>query len=230
MPELEASLIQNWSEFVNFINDLDDGKWAFRGMSNQDYDLIPTVGRENLRSDGYNDYWEREVFERFKAQAVAHVSKVPPDDLSWLALARHHGLPTRILDWSLSPMVAAYFASYKQQPSQRGFAIYYYHSDLSAARVPVDPFSMSQQFVETNVAHYTSRLAAQRGFMTVHKDPQRPFRHESLGKLEFGDEHRTDFLSKLDFYGINHASLFPDLDGLRAYWDWYYRNAPDCAS
>jgi hypothetical protein len=79
------------------------GQWVFRGHSDKKFKLIPSVGRGGHTSQTDESY-ERSLFNIFVREAGSHLSPAPESDWEWLAIAQHHGLPTRLLDWSHSPL------------------------------------------------------------------------------------------------------------------------------
>ncbi|HWP42816.1 MAG TPA: FRG domain-containing protein [Blastocatellia bacterium] len=80
--------------------------FAFRGQSDASYDLRTSL----VRLAGTTEKLEGHLLRNFRK--YARRDAVADDSVwNWLALAQHHGLPTRLLDWTFSPLVAMHFAT-----------------------------------------------------------------------------------------------------------------------
>jgi hypothetical protein len=106
--------IESWSELQNelFVDswnpDLERfrSRYAFRGLSDYRYRLETTL----IRLQGPYQVLERHLLRNFRK--YAHRRVVERDSLwHWLSVAQHYGLPTRLMDWTYSPYIAAHFAT-----------------------------------------------------------------------------------------------------------------------
>lgn len=164
----------------------------------------------------------------------------PDDDPGWLLLMHHCGLPTRLLNWSESVLVAAYFAVCEEryrgkagalfcmdptrlneiQAARRGLLV---QQDPEAARLFGEAFRNGEtEKSPTTLAVLTDQLdvrnVVQHSTYTIHGDGRPLERLEGsarfLVKYEIPAEAKEELFHSLDLLGIRKSFLFPDLEHL----------------
>ena len=139
-------IINNCSEYIEKVCKLntqvyenriwDDEALLFRGQSNQDYELMPSLGRNrNYPCDCTIFNEERNLIEmaKFKMPEVFHKDLLP---IELLALLQHHGIPTRLLDVTQNALVALYFACVGNDDKD-GEVIVFKESTVDVTNYPV---------------------------------------------------------------------------------------------
>lgn len=87
----------------------------FRGHSRVINALTPGIYREDYTNDlylGFNPNHESKIAADFKRKAPSIANNLPEynEHLEWLFIMQHHGVPTRLLDWSENILIATFFA------------------------------------------------------------------------------------------------------------------------
>lgn len=193
----------------------------YRGVSSVDHKLITTLGRVKLKpGDTFNSV-EEKVLNVFKERALPFLTTTPSSDWEWLALAQHHGLPTRLLDWTRNPLVAAYFSVKKESNEQ---SVIYILNQKKQPLVNVkksDPLKTTGEPLRYIPSHVTERIIVQNGLFTFHPgEPNQPFDTDEIEKVIIPSSDRKRLKKDLYHYGVHEAAMFPGLDGLASHVKW----------
>ncbi len=110
---MSMQTVNSWRELDDAIQDPGIGRHehrvhstlVFRGLARSSYSNVSSLARLT----GEYASLERHLIRNFRK--YAHREAPGPTMWDWLSLAQHHGLPTRLLDWTFSPLVALHFAT-----------------------------------------------------------------------------------------------------------------------
>ena len=174
--EPKITQVSSWSGFARWLKKVNARNWIFRGVSEEGFALRPKIGRDETRprDSGYLLRNEARLLSYFKDWARGHLPPgvITENEWDWIALAQHYGLPTRLLDWTRSPLIAAYFAV-EDLSADENAAIYAFQGIGSLNQLfirDLHPFEIGQVSGFTP-AHLSPRIAAQSGFFTLHPVP-----------------------------------------------------------
>jgi hypothetical protein len=237
--------IRLWKKFLNWTDEHSDSRWVFRGLGDANFELTPSVGRV----ENFNKVQERAVFELFRKRVPEFGLNAEMPILDLLALAQHHGIPTRMLDWTSNPLVAAFFAvtgapagqklrrvTVSGRTSQRAIDAHPARKAVKARVVAVKVrsnatlTSVDDPFAINKVSFYwprsvASRITSQSGLFTVHPEPNVGWDapHEISNSLfDIPGEMRAFFQRRLYYLGIHGHMIMGGLDGVGARLNWQY--------
>jgi FRG domain len=238
-PDLPYNVVRlkSWDEYVALISDSPYRNWAFRGQRDASAPLFSVISRYFMAFGVHPRAWPRQedrILRIFKRKAIHFLDQVPDrnDDFEWLALMQDHGAPTRLLDFSWSPYVAAFFALHNATADG---VIWACNPVEIKQRKPLDLekpgnfrkdfLSGSGSFVWLGEPHAMNRrLIAQSGTFLVPADLHKSIegilneypnpRNTLIKFIVPVDKVREKGMRELYRMNITQATLFPDLDGL----------------
>ena len=223
MPQIE-----DISDFIGAVVSHDyTTTTLYRGQRDARWQLCPQIDRD--LSTGYrkreHKEWDRVEHERwllkeFRKHTVPY-AKID-DAYSWeaVAIAQHHGLVTRLLDWTINPLVALYFAVAKDSECDSAVWVYK-HTTESSASYPC-PLEIPK-VVLFDPPHYSPRITAQGARFTAHPESFTWDTQPESVKIPAGS--RTKLKKQLASLGITEALLFPGLDSAAEFTNWRFTDS-----
>ncbi len=114
MPRVKVKSVDSLKAYISLVEKLRvsrKGHLWYRGCGNASHDLKPSLYRhKQLQTIEDILVLEKDLVDRFRQRSIPFHSRVLTDSWEWLFLMQHYGVPTRLLDWSESPLMALFFA------------------------------------------------------------------------------------------------------------------------
>lgn len=224
--------INNWSEYKQFVAQMEQRKFIFRGQSDR-WRLrtkFHRTGRANVERFINED---RQNLYRHLSANTKHIFnlKDPDENGAFFNLVQHHGYPTPLLDWTYSPYVAAFFAyrgiansrALKAEDSEK-VRIFVFDKDSwrkdyqqSLSLVTPHLHLSIMEFIAIN----NERMIPQQAISTVtnvddieaYINIRETKEKKYLRVIDLPLKDRKIVMHELSYMGITAGSLFPGLDG-----------------
>lgn len=227
----------SWNDYKNWVGALATTKKNFycRGHANDAWKLQTSFHRDA----GRNGVTLLQYLDTILPEVHYHISAVRDEiiDLrkeeefgAFLALIQHHGFPTPLLDWTLSPYIAAYFAFKEVDDNFPGcdnvkIYVFDYLEWTTSFQQVLNLRDTNVQYVSVlrPYARFNPRIVPQQGAFTVtNVDDMEAYilsRSTEVGKTFLytallSVKDKPNVLRELNLMGINEMTLFPSIDGI----------------
>ncbi|MFW5983415.1 MAG: FRG domain-containing protein [bacterium] len=197
----------------------------FRGQHNDLWEIIPSLFR--IESNHNFELLENHFLDGFKRMSRGMLKHLPDNELEWLTLAQHHGLPTRLIDWTYNPLIALYFSVENFSIDGALFHIVVEDKklfELQGVKSKSMDFKIPRYLKPD---HISKRISTQSAcflefpvfedcpvsLKEYYEDEENNELHD-YRKLIIPCKSKSLIKKQLDDLGINEFTVFPDLDGL----------------
>jgi FRG domain len=237
--ETEIASLSDFFAVFHFL--LEPGKiFWFRGHSDFEYTLAPSALRYRTADQRERALGLVTEVKRFLGMKLNR-PPAPEDNLGWMQVAQHHGLPTRLLDWTQNAAVALFFAC-SENPERDGLVAILNPIELNQAvnaKLPrvmdnerdadiIRPYfqlggrisARGKKTIAINPTWNTERIALQHGCFTLHgsrKFELNKAQASSLLYVPILHEHKESLLSELERVGIGEMFIFPEPEHVCSY-------------
>ncbi len=205
----------------------------YRGHSKLEWNLVPTLGRTRNQYIYYPKWLdlEEDLLEKFQKFSKPFLNNEPKNKYEWILIAQHHGLPTRVLDWTTNPLKALFFSVEDHYCCVNDAALWAFRrkgSFYSLTKLRAIHGDNFNNFFSYYPDDLNPRIISQESSFTFFPLPEKteniipPLNHtdaykdhiDDIIKFEIKKTNKQSIKDELLQLGISHRSFFPDLDGL----------------
>ncbi len=233
----EVRTIDELLQFVNGLYQKHGLRMWYRGVEDASLALIPSIQRSQKRLDT-----ERYITNDFYIRAKQILTNAPEKHnyAAWVSLMQHYGLPSRMLDWSQSPLIASFFATETYMDTadkdagiwvlapdlfneQEGFGRCIYPIDADTSQEMLLPAfkhshhnpALRDKILACHSTENNLRMYYQQSSFTIHNSLRRLediCDENTLYKIIIPCDRKKYFIDSLRVFGITESFIYPDLD------------------